>query len=368
MNYKEYFKTNYPGINPVDYINEYDHLYDLKVDAFNSDGKIIDVEACKYFCKMCRMLYVQLESYEEQIYNDMSEYNGMNGVSLFWDIDKEGIDALQSMYEICELYHTRYSILFDEEKQNAAGIDNSTCHGPEKLELGDTETRYSKLRKTKYYEQVKTFFLNKDIYDKSALDENCKDQDKQKANCYIRIFWEEIYYIATTNVKDKSGLLGFMFILYESNCFNWSKMISILLEKMYNYYDISDNAPIGFAVVVKSQMKELEGIFKDNEKPKWKDIRDHIQTMFNMMFMLEVDFGENKYNYKSNARNNASSKFSNNNVMLYFSATFDYDLNTKELERIKKSQKKTNDKRKGKRNNVSRDKMTIEFEGNKHSL
>ena len=54
--------------------------------------------------------------------------------------------------------------------------------------------------------------------------------------------------------------------------------------------------------------------------------------------------------------------------MLYFSATFDYDLNTKELERIKKSQKKTNDKRKGKRNNVSRDKMTIEFEGNKHSL
>ena len=69
-------------------------------------------------------------------------------------------------------------------------------------------------------------------------------------------------------------------------------MISILLEKMYNYYDISDNAPIGFAVVVKSQMKELEGIFKDNEKPKWKDIRDHIQTMFNMMFMLEVDFGE----------------------------------------------------------------------------
>ena len=113
-------------------------------------------------------------------------------------------------------------------------------------------------------------------------------------------------------------------------------MISILLEKMYNYYDTSDNAPIDFSVVAKSQIKELEGIFEDNIKPQWNAIRNHIQTMFNMIFMREVDFGEIKDNYKSNGKKYASTQFSKNTNMKLFARLFGYELNTEELEKIKK--------------------------------
>ena len=262
------------------------------------------------------------------------------------------------------------SILIYDENPDVTAIENSTCHGPAKLESDDIETRYSKLRKSEHYEQVKEFFSNIDIYDKGALDENRIGQENQKADVYIIRFWEKIYFIAT-NVNDKTGLLGFMFIMYESNCFNWSKMISILLNRMYNYYDNSDNAPIDFANDENSKMQELEEIFKDKEKPQWKAIKKHIQTMFNMMFMLEKDFGEIKCNSPANGEISALLKFSKNNVMLDFGDCFGYKFKTGKLEKINESQKKSNDKRRGKRRSgsqYSQYKKTIEFDDNKHSL
>lgn len=246
---------------------------------------------------------------------------------------------------------------------DVTALDNSTCHGPAKLESDDKKTRYSKLREEPYYEQVKEFFSNIDIYDKSRHDEDRKDK---KANYYDSELWEEIYYIAT-NVKNKTKLVGFMFILYESNCFNWNKMISILLEKMYNYYDKSDNAPSDFAFVEKSKMKKLERIFEGNEKPEWKAIRNHIQAMFNMMFMRKENYGKIKDNYKSNGKRYASTQFSKNTTMELFAQLFGYELNTKELEKIKESQKKTNEKRKGERKYVSPHKRTSSYDDNKLS-
>jgi hypothetical protein len=284
--------------------------------------------------------YIYHEIYNDNKKNEILKYIGLSGGE-----NEEGVSS-----------NTEYN-------PDVTAIDNSTCHGLSKPESDDKKTRYSELRKSPYYEQVKKFFSNIDIYDKSRHDEDCKDK---KAKYYDSELWEDIYYIAT-NVKKKTKLVGFMFILYESNCFNWNKMIRILLEKMYNYYDKSDNAPSDFAFVEKSQMKKLERIFEGNEKPEWKAIRNHIQAMFNMMFMCQVKFGIIEDNYKSNGKRYASTQFSKNTTMELFAQLFGYELNTKELEKIKESRKKMNEKRKGNRKYVSPHKRTSSYDENEHS-
>ncbi len=120
MDYKEYFKLNYPGINPLDYIEGYDILYDLRIKAFDTDGKVENIEACRDFSKMCDELYKQLKSYEEQIESDMAEYNGEKGFSLFYDMAQEGCDALGAMNGICELYHRFYGSILLYAKESVA--------------------------------------------------------------------------------------------------------------------------------------------------------------------------------------------------------------------------------------------------------
>ena len=287
--------------------------------------------------------YLHHEIYNDNKKNEILKYIGLSGGE-----DEEGVNSNA------------------EYNPDVTAIDNSTCHGSAKLESDDKKTRYSELRKLPYYEQVKAFFSNIDIYDKKGLDENRKGQENQKASVYIRRFWEDIYYIAQ-KVEHKADLVGFMYILYESNCFNWSKMISILLDKMYDFYGNSDNTSIDSASDAKKQMKELERIFEDKEKPQWNEIRNYIQTMFNMMFMCDLKFEEINDNFKSHGIKYASSQFSKNNDMLDFADTFDYDLNTKELEKIKESRKKMNEKRKGERKYVSPHKRTTSYDENELS-
>ena len=108
------------------------------------------------------------------------------------------------------------------------------------------------------------------------------------------------------------------------------------------------------------------GVFKDKEKPEWNAIRDHIQAMFNMMFMLELKY-KKMYNYKSYGERYASDMFSGNTTMQLFSEKFGFNLNTKELEKIKESQKKTNEIRKGERKYVSPHKRTTSYDENELS-
>ncbi len=286
--------------------------------------------------------YLYHEIYHDNKKNEILKYIGLSGEN------EEGVNSNA------------------EYNPDVTAIDNSTCHGSAKLESDDKKTRYSELRKLPYYEQVKAFFSNIDIYDKKGLDENRKGQENQKASVYILRFWEDIYYIAQ-KVEHKADLVGFMYILYESNCFNWSKMISILLDKMYDFYGNSDNTSIDSASDAKKQMKELERIFEDKEKPQWNEIRNYIQTMFNMMFMCDLKFEEINDNFKSHGIKYASSQFSKNNNMLDFADTFGYDLNTKELEKIKESRKKMNEKRKGERKYVSPHKRTTSYDENELS-
>jgi hypothetical protein len=83
--------------------------------------------------------------------------------------------------------------------------------------------------------------------------------------------------------------------------------------------------------------------------------------------MCQENFGKIKDNYKSNGKRYASTQFSKNTTMELFAQLFGYELNTKELEKIKESQKKTNEKRKGERKYVSPHKRTSLYDDNKQS-
>ncbi len=213
------------------------------------------------------------------------------------------------------------------------------------LELDDLGTRYSKLRKLNCYKDVRKLFYNNDIYSNVVLWQNSKGLTLTYADIYKKIYWEEIFYIATT-IKDRTGMIGFMHILYMSECFNWKNLIAVLLNEKYSDCDSSDKSSIDFAKETRLKLKELEDLFTRQNKPDWKHIKDYIQVIFEFMFKHNMDFGEIKNNSESYAIRDASIKFSKNNEMLGFADQFGYDLNSQELEKKKENEKKTNAKRK----------------------
>ncbi len=189
MDYKEYFKSNYPGINPLDYIKGYDILYNLRIKAFDTDGKVEDIEACREFSKMCNELYKQLESYKEQIESDIAEYNGENGYSLFCDMPQEGCDALVAMKEICELYHRFYGSILLYAKESVDGIaqtDNAPCNMQNKSNntIGSGNSRSSSVNNeahndTENFKIPDDFFNEKtDNYDNYTCPAHRKLKDK----------------------------------------------------------------------------------------------------------------------------------------------------------------------------------------------
>jgi hypothetical protein len=108
----QYFKNFYEGLNPADYIDIPDKIRDLLWEAYNDNGVVVNTNKLYEAYQLCNSAYIILKEHEYQIEADNAEMNGENGFSLLYRINDDEYHAIQSMYEICEIYH-KYFKFFD---------------------------------------------------------------------------------------------------------------------------------------------------------------------------------------------------------------------------------------------------------------
>jgi len=124
MNYKEYFKKTYAGIIPHEIIALENAITALSIQAFDN-GQCTDPAQCRLFCRNIKYVYTLLKPYEEKINSDIDELNGKNGYSFFFDIDEMYSHALQSMKQVCDLYHRYYFFIVNDDPNNIVHIESS---------------------------------------------------------------------------------------------------------------------------------------------------------------------------------------------------------------------------------------------------
>ena len=113
----QYFKNFYEGLNPADYIDIPDKIRDLLWEAYNDNGVVVNTNKLYEAYQLCNSAYIILKEHEYQIEADNAEMNGENGFSLLYGINDDEYHAIQSMYEICEIYH-KYFIFSTHHKSS----------------------------------------------------------------------------------------------------------------------------------------------------------------------------------------------------------------------------------------------------------
>lgn len=122
MNHYKYFEDYYKGLNPVDYIDVPFRIKELLWDAYNDNGVVVNTNKLYEAYQLCNSAYNILKEHEYQIKADNAEINGENGFSLLYGINDDEFHAIQSMYEICEIYHKHFKF-FDTSQIKSNHVD-----------------------------------------------------------------------------------------------------------------------------------------------------------------------------------------------------------------------------------------------------
>ena len=170
MDYKEYFDNTYPGINPNDITSLENAITGYSVMAFEGLN-CVDEEQCALFCQNIKYAYELLFPFEDKIKDDMKELEGNNGFSLFWDITDVYSSALQSMNNICELYHRYYSFIINNS-------DNKLKLVTSPIEVTDKSTTKNESLRVKGQEVTTSNLSN-------TTSQDCTI-DSSKSTTYIR--------------------------------------------------------------------------------------------------------------------------------------------------------------------------------------
>ena len=185
MDYKEYFDNTYPGINPNDITSLENAIVGYSVMAFEGLN-CVDEEQCALFCQNIKYAYELLFPFEDKIKDDIKELESNNGFSLFWDITEVYSFALQSMNNICELYHRYYSFIINNS-------DNKLKLVTSPIEVTDKSTTKNESLRVKGQEDT-TSNLSNTISQDSTIDSskpNTYIQDSNSDN-YVRVLGSKI--------------------------------------------------------------------------------------------------------------------------------------------------------------------------------
>lgn len=200
MDSKEYFKANYKGIHPLYYnkvCNDIDNLLNV---AYDYEGNCVDKLAYAEARLKCLEAYKQLFPYKEQIDSDVDELDGKKGFSLFYNMESEYTNAIQSMEEICLLAENKFGITSEEIK---GFVLNSMKSIQAQAEIADLKS--SKGKDDNVNKEIHTFNvpLNADerekllkaLKEKKFIHEDTKIEDLAhvlggpRPNDYKRIGW-----------------------------------------------------------------------------------------------------------------------------------------------------------------------------------
>ena len=141
MSRSEHLELFYPKLHRSNFIESRRMIEEAMRDSLDEEGQIKDHIKFKFAYKLCESIYNDLKEYEDQIEEDMKEINGDYGSCQICYNDDYGIQQIQIMSDICEIYHKYFEhfddSMFDKKQQKIAesNKEGNKANGMEEIIL-----------------------------------------------------------------------------------------------------------------------------------------------------------------------------------------------------------------------------------------